>query len=443
MHIWSIPSILQFGAPQSIDGRNLRSPVRTLSNHRGQITALVCGHGRHATIAASAATDSSIIIWDYVKGDLLRTYLLESVPRALLLDRLDRGFFAAYEDGSVQRIDFYTLIEYNSTNGLLNGNDAPKAIQPTSSTRWKRPTEEPSDAPGNLALSLALSWDGSQLISGHQDGKITLWDVATGKCQPNFAQLPGPVTNLVMLPITGLRTTATKPFHIQTVVKPRVGGLVGQHADQAVPGTYTVTCVPSKQLPTAPSCAAAISQVPSPPARPDAAANPISDFTQALTHPSLPARQLSDALAELATWGHSSAPPKDTASTEADGEATYLALEPTGVTPEQQNALLKAQIEDLRRTQRASAKVVQRLVEERRWMERDLIRLQRVADGDGRGPVGMEMQGQRVAGSEEGKREEDKSDNGEEDEQMQDQDDEDDVKGDGDRWRSSGSSDKG
>ena len=371
VQVWSIPTLLSFESSRDLDGRDKRSPIRTLSSHRGQITALACGHGRYDNIAVTGATDSSVIIWDYLKGESLRTYLLESIPQAIAFDTLDRGFFATFDDGSVQLVEFFGLGQDQAVNSMSNGDDQSHVLQPGWSKRWKFPSDGDNSA-SDQGCCLALSWDGSQLLSGHQTGNIALWDVATGKCQPAFATLPGPVSNISMMPVSGLSKRTRANNKIPSIVKPRIGGS-GMQADAGVvPGNYTFSSLLTRQAHQYPRSSSQITNVAE------------SGFTQALTHTSFPRDMLEEGLAELAFWNQANTNGKAAKQGVNPGEEGYLSLDtpdlPGSISAEEQNALLKAQIEEMRRIQRASSKHIEKLVEERVWMEKDLIKLQRVQD---------------------------------------------------------------
>ncbi|KAK3067162.1 hypothetical protein LTS18_001275, partial [Coniosporium uncinatum] len=192
IHVWSLPSLLSFSST-----REAKTPLQTLSHHRGPITALTLGHSSStsANIAVSASTDSTALIWDYRTGALRRIYLLPSTPLALAFDVLDRALFATYGDGSVQCIDFYDRDSQPSTiNPLYDTDPAASSTphQPPPSSKW--PTHSQTNGP---ALSIALSYDSSLLLTGHESGRIVAWDVGRGAFRDVVATLPGPVTNLV------------------------------------------------------------------------------------------------------------------------------------------------------------------------------------------------------------------------------------------------------
>ena len=161
-------------------------------------------------ICVSASKDSTVIVWNYHTGDLLRTFLLPSTPLCLALDPCDRAVFVGFEDGSIQ------IVEFLQANSVLN---------PLFDTRLQNTplqiTLPPWTAPSEIGgvHCLGLSYDGTNLLSGHASGKIAQWDTGRRAFAGEIADLNAPVTNLLMQsPFPGRRMTK-----MSTVVKPKLG----------------------------------------------------------------------------------------------------------------------------------------------------------------------------------------------------------------------------
>ena len=253
------------------------SPLRSLSNHRAAINAILFGHSSsNRNIAVSASKDNTCIVWDYVNGDALHTFLLPSSPLCLALDPADRAFYAGYEDGSVQLIDFY------SQGGLIQPLHNPALqstpTQPPPSDRWSAPHQSASQI-----LCLQVSYDGTSLLSGHQDGKIHVWDVAEGKYDKRLADFTAPITNILMLKPTGFPELTKPAVKLHNVVKPRYESFVD--GDRGVGGAT----IPTKYV----FAVQFTSTLPFPfPAN-------TTSFHQHLHHSSFPTTLLEETLAEL------------------------------------------------------------------------------------------------------------------------------------------------
>lgn len=299
IHVWALPSILSFSPDTS------RSPVHTLSTHRGPISSIVCGHSSStANIAVSISGDKSAIVWDYHNGQALRTYLLPETPTAVTLDPADRAFHVAYGDGSLQTIDFYDEVQKaTSIDVLRDPSSSHRPIQPSPKTRFNADSQKLGGA-----LSLSLSWDGTTLISGHASGKIASWDVAKSNYLSTLTNFPGPVSNVQFLPPTGFPNTPQSTFKIQTVVKPKHDAGLTSSGIGLVPTSYTL----SMQF-TGPIRGHHVSAT-------EDGSTQKSKFEEALAHPSFPTSMLEESLAELETWG---APSKGSFAPAAD----FMALD--------------------------------------------------------------------------------------------------------------------
>lgn len=184
-------------------------------------------------IAVSASEDNTCIVWDYVNGDALHTFLLPSSPLCLALDPADRAVYAGFEDGSIQFINFYSQVGLSQP--LHNPALQATPTQPPPSDRWS--ATHPSASP---ILCLQVSYDGTSLLSGHQDGKIHIWDIAAGKYDKRLADFAVPITNIVMLKPTGFPEMTKPVVKLHTVVKPRYESFVDN--DRGVP----IATIPTK-----------------------------------------------------------------------------------------------------------------------------------------------------------------------------------------------------
>jgi len=304
IHVWSIPGLLSFSASAGDDtSQDLPfSPLRSLSNHRAAISAIVTGHSSSRNnIAVSASRDNTCIVWDYTSGDLLHTFLLPASPCCLALDPADRAVYVGYEDGSIQFIDFYS--ETGSTQQLHNHGPISTPTQPPPDSRWPAINQ-----PGSATLSLQLSYDGTALLSGHEDGKINTWDVATGRYSKQLAEFGAPITNLQMLKPNGFLKTIKPALKLHNVVKPRYESFTNGHhgISGVVPSNYTFT---AQYTPNRLPCDRRDSQW----------------FNNALTHPSFPPSLLDESLADFTAW-HSQAKATPVSSDFAELRAQNIAL---------------------------------------------------------------------------------------------------------------------
>ncbi|KAK3711868.1 Pre-rRNA-processing protein ipi3 [Vermiconidia calcicola] len=348
VHLWSLPALLSF----SNAGVQPSSPIRTFTSHRAEVNALDVGHSSSfCNIAVSASQDKTCFVWDYHTNTVLRTYLLPAVPTCQVLDAADRAVYVGYEDRSVQQLSLYSV-----QNVALGS--AP--IQPPASSRWL-----PSDKTAGAVLSVGLSFDGCSLLTGHESGSIFAWDVAKAGLTSSLLQapLPGPVTNLSFLPISGFTNESHSKLKVPNVVKPKFGAF--DNANGAVPGNYTLNVELNSNT-------SALEQ---------------SSFQETLTAASFPVSMLDEGLSELLSWRSGNARPD--ASAEKD-TGDFMALEdeseqPRQLSLEEQNVSLQAELEALRSLQRASFEKMDRINAERKaLLEREQKRLgRRMPNGTG------------------------------------------------------------
>ena len=274
IHVWPLASILSFAKPPSgRDRQQPNSPIRTFSNHRAAITSITVGHstGRY-NIAVSTATDNTAVAWDYHTGRVLRTFLLPSNATCATLDPVDRAFYVGYEDGSIQSVELYK--NNSAQHPLYDASLQSTPAQPSAEDRWLPPSSDLG-----TVESLTLSYDSMLLLSGHQNGKVLSWNVGRRKYASTVADYTHPVTNLWMLPLTGLPHPSLDLKRIaHTIVKPRYDQALSESSVNpgAVPADYAF----QTHILTSSS-------------------SPDDQFSEAFTHAFFPQSMIEEGLAEL------------------------------------------------------------------------------------------------------------------------------------------------
>lgn len=188
------------------------------------------------------------MVWNYIEGQLLHTFLLPSAPLCLALDPADRGFCAGYSDGSIQLVDFYD--NPSSTHALHDPALQLIPTQPLSSDHWPLRKGLPS-----AAFAIQYSYDGTILLSGHENGTVQTWDTAGGQHGSQSIELGAPVTNLKILPPTGFPILETPLLKTLSVIKPRYESLMNGFSSSShlsIPMDYTFTAQLLAPLSTTP-----------------------------------------------------------------------------------------------------------------------------------------------------------------------------------------------
>lgn len=203
IHVWEVARLLER------DITIEHEPVKTLSNHRAAITALVVSQSvnRDTNICVSASKDKSCIIWNYQTGEALRTLLLPSSPIALCLDPCARAFYVSTDSGSMVAVE---LFAEKALIGAQSAEASSTVVQVSSSFGAVSQETGP-------ASCLGLSYDGTVLLSGHPNGQILRWDLSTKAIATEVASINASVSNVLLVsPMPSTRTAQTvgivKPF---------------------------------------------------------------------------------------------------------------------------------------------------------------------------------------------------------------------------------------
>ena len=216
--VWSLGDLLSFNAP-SIGLDDRVRPRHSLTGHNGPITSIAMGSGAASNnIALSSSVDKTLIIWNYFQGQALKTVLLTSVPKCVILDMADRAAFAGYEDDSVQKIEF---LRESALSHIYDPSKSTAPLEPAAASRWfSVNTDHSKEKSGTL--SLCLSYDGTMLLSGHEDGSINQWDVGGGRFAGNLCRHDrAPISNLMFERPRGfLQSTAPRRRNVK-IVKPK------------------------------------------------------------------------------------------------------------------------------------------------------------------------------------------------------------------------------
>lgn len=230
------------------------------------------------------------MVWDYIAGESLHVFLLSEPAMCLSLDPADRAFYAGYADGSVHMINLF------STSDLMQQVRNPvlqaTPTQPSEKNRWKLP----DDADGQGMLCIDTSYDGTTLISGHENGKMYTWDIAKGQWTSTLHDYALPITNLMMLPPTGWPKPKTPQIRLRQVVKPRYESTFsadsGGGGTRVLPLHYAFTSFFPSSIPL--SSYSATSE---------------SFFREALIHPCFPTSLLEEGLTAFEPFSSAIAPP--------------------------------------------------------------------------------------------------------------------------------------
>ena len=143
---------------------------------------------------------------------MLRTFLLPFSPQCLVLDPADRAAYVAYENSQLQAID---LLQHKQS--LANSSKNVDTFQLQAEDAWIH------SASSVAAIKcLDLSYDGTVLLTGMEDGKVQMWDVGKGRFLREVVDLISPVTAIQILKPTGFAKAYSPRFVIPNIIKPNM-----------------------------------------------------------------------------------------------------------------------------------------------------------------------------------------------------------------------------
>jgi pre-rRNA-processing protein IPI3 len=355
--VWSLLSILAIDdTVQSWQSDETRTPVHNLTSHRALITAICTGHSSsNSNIAISLAEDRTALIWQYTEGVLLKSYLLDELPRCLTIDPADRAFYVGYESGGVQMIQFYDLESENSNlSNVASLTNQAAPYQPKNTNYWLPPGLNQGSEFG-ATLSLSLSFDGTQVLSGHQNGQIASWDVTQGHFAKELYTLPGPVTNLICLQPKGFVQPQKSGIKIHSICKPKFES--NTYSDLTVSAQLVGDLDNSNKFQL-----------------PEYSLNAANDFSEALFSENFPDHLIYDAIRDTENSSDLRKSTRHPISGEK-GSDDFISLNDTGEgkgnqSSENEIELLKKQIENLQQMQKESFNALNRVRRDRDVLRR-------------------------------------------------------------------------
>lgn len=151
----------------------------SFSEHTLRITDIVAGYGGCNAILVSASEDRTCKIWSLSIGKLLRSIVFPSIIDAVALDPGEDVFYAGGRDGKIYIAAVNAQVYSSSDYGLH--------IIGSFSEHSKAVT------------CLAMSVDGSLLVSGAEDGMVRIWNTKSRNIIRVLRHAKGPVNNVLVI----------------------------------------------------------------------------------------------------------------------------------------------------------------------------------------------------------------------------------------------------
>eukprot|EP00899_Mesostigma_viride_P016319 jgi/Mesvir1/24689/Mv21978-RA.1 len=218
--IWSIPALLDWGmgaAGASAFDNHAPDPLLSWSEHTLPVTDLWWGSGGSNGLLVSCSLDRTCKMWSLAQRHLLQSIVFPSPLLCVTADSAEFCLYAGSDGGQVYEVPLQgsgsgagraTLMATDSTSTLTSPLE--DASRNTSSGGGLGP---PSllTSHGNEPFvvlrghsqgvsCLAVSLEGSHLVTGSLDGTLAVWDILSRQMVRRLVHGKGPVTNLLIIP---------------------------------------------------------------------------------------------------------------------------------------------------------------------------------------------------------------------------------------------------
>lgn len=180
---WLLMDVLDASLSQQAMQQQPTAPLFSWSEHTLPVTSIHVGAGQANAIAVTASLDRSCKIWSLAQGTLLRSL---TFPAAIYSVRTDPGDHALYAGAGDGRIFETSLVgEVTDGEGIGQRHEAGYF------------TLEGHSA---AVTCLATTTDANQIVSGSDDGVVTVWDLQTRQPIRTLQKAgKGAVTGLLVL----------------------------------------------------------------------------------------------------------------------------------------------------------------------------------------------------------------------------------------------------
>lgn len=143
--------------------------------HAGPVTALCLGYGsRMDRLVYTGSDDKTVRVWSLITGGLLGTYIMDAKVTALALDPAERVVYAGLDNGDIVCVDRFKI---NAATGLIGPPEENGDHIVTKSLEEN--TLQRDGSSSSRVASIDVSFDGTVLIAGYDDGQIQSFDTIT------------------------------------------------------------------------------------------------------------------------------------------------------------------------------------------------------------------------------------------------------------------------
>lgn len=178
--VWKMAKILSCSSNSIGTSDATQTPRYTWSDHALPVTDIHCGCGGMRGHVITASLDQTCKLYNLSSGELLCSFVFDVGVTAVTMDAAEQNCFAGGTDGYIYQVELFR-------RGMKNDMHLEKEEALIFSGHSKR------------VNSLAVSMDGTLLLSGSEDQTARVWHVRSRQCL-RVVSHKGAVTNSQIIP---------------------------------------------------------------------------------------------------------------------------------------------------------------------------------------------------------------------------------------------------
>ncbi|KAH3675948.1 hypothetical protein WICMUC_002244 [Wickerhamomyces mucosus] len=189
--VWRISDLVEF----SKDEERVIKPAHVISDHSLEVTDIFINNNtKQDSKLYTVSKDSTIRVYSLYSFELLSTFVITGIIESIAVDSADRAIFVGLQNGNIRQIDLY---EPNKATNILEAKGgAGKILTLPEDHELKTTITYHNPSP---VKQLALSLDGSLLVSGDASGKVVISDIVSKQVVKELKDLGSPVANIKIL----------------------------------------------------------------------------------------------------------------------------------------------------------------------------------------------------------------------------------------------------
>lgn len=189
--IWKITDLVSFVK----DDDHVIKPVHIISDNTLEVTDLFINNSIHQDSKLyTVSKDCTIRIYSIFKFQLLSTFIIGQQIESINVDSADRSIYVGLSNGNIRQINIY---EPNPSTNILEAKGGYGKV--ISLSEDHQLTNTFTHHSPNPVTSLAISLDGSLLISGDASGKVVISDVVSKQVVKELKELGSKITNIQVI----------------------------------------------------------------------------------------------------------------------------------------------------------------------------------------------------------------------------------------------------